>query len=536
MTRRASPWASSLSSGADPWQPLEMQHSGDLDLRAGLPISELADGGMVVGRVDGEEAILMRRGKDYFAVGASCTHYHGSLAKGLMVADTVRCPLHHACFSLRTGEALYAPALDPIACWRVEVTLDKVYVREKLNLPKRTIEVTEVAPSKIPTSIVIVGGGAAALAAADMLRRSGYSAPVIMVSADDVAPYDRPNLSKDFLAGTAPEEWMPLRSTQYYTDQKIELLLNQRVTAIDAARRVVTLNNGRQLAYGALLLATGADPIHLEIPQRAPARILYLRTMADSRAIIEAAESAKAAVVVGASFIGLEVAAALRARGIDVHVVGLEQVPLERVMGRAVGTFLRTVHESHGVTFHLGQSVSQVDGNRITLNDGTTWQADLVVLGVGVRPAVALAEQAGLKIDRGVSVNEFLESSAPGVFAAGDIARWPDPHSGDRIRVEHWVVAQRQGQAAARNMLGFRQPFTAVPFFWSQHYDVVINYVGHAESYDATTIEGTLESRDCEITYRRGDRTLAVATISRDLQSLQAERALERTAALENPR
>jgi apoptosis-inducing factor 3 len=511
-----------------------MEHSGDLDLKAGLPIAELAEGGIVTGRVDGEEAILIRRGRDYFAVGASCTHYHGSLAKGLVVGNTIRCPLHHACFSLRTGEALYAPALDPIACWRVEVMLGKVYVREKLDLPKRTAESTDAAPSKTPTSIVIVGGGAAALAAADMLRRSGYSGPVTMVSADDVAPYDRPNLSKDFLAGTAPEEWMPLRGTQYYSDQQIELLLNQRVTAIDAERRVVNLNDGRQLAYGALLLATGADPIHLEIPQKAPARILYLRTMADSRAIVAAAESAKAAVVVGASFIGLEVAAALRARGIDVHVVGLEQVPLERVMGRAVGTFLRTVHESHGVRFHLGQSVSQVDGNRITLNDGTTLQADLVVLGVGVRPALALAEQAGLKIDRGVSVNEFLESSAPGVFAAGDIARWPDPHSGDRIRVEHWVVAQRQGQAAARNMLGLGQPFAAVPFFWSQHYDVALNYVGHAETFDTTSIEGSLESRDCAIAYRRGDRTLAVATISRDLQSLEAERAFEQTAA-ENP-
>jgi NADPH-dependent 2,4-dienoyl-CoA reductase/sulfur reductase-like enzyme len=355
---------------------------------------------------------------------------------------------------------------------------------------------------------------------------------VTMVSADDAPPYDRPNLSKDFLAGTAPAEWMPLRSTQYYSDRQIELVLNQRVTAIDAVRRVVSLDNGRQLAYGALLLATGADPIRLEIPQTAAAHIFYLRTFADSRAILAAAESAKAAVIVGASFIGLEVAASLRARGIDVHVVGLEQVPLERVMGREVGTYLRGLHESHGVIFHLGQSLSHADGKQVTLNDGTTIQADFVVLGVGVRPAVALAEQAGLAMDRGISVDEYLETSEPGVFAAGDIARWPDPQSGDRIRVEHWVVAQRQGQAAARNMLGFRRPFAAVPFFWSQHYDVVINYVGHAEKYDTTTIEGTLESHDCAVSYRRGERTLAVATISRDLQSLQAEHAMETAGAI----
>jgi apoptosis-inducing factor 3 len=508
-----------------------MEHSGDIDLKAGIPIGELADGGIISGRVDGEDAILVRRGTHYYAVGALCTHYHAPLAKGLVVESTIRCPQHHACFSLRTGEALGAPALDPVARWRVEVIENKIFVREKVDPSKAALDTTMATPSKTPVSVVIVGGGAAALAAADMLRRSGYSGPLTMVSADDEPPYDRPNLSKDFLAGTAPEEWMPLRSTQYYIDRKIDVVLNRRVTAIDTARRVVTLDDDRHLGYGALLLATGADPIRLEIPFTGAAQIFYLRTFADTRAILAAAESAKAAVIVGAGFIGLEVAASLRGRGLDVHVVGLERVPLERVMGREVGTYLRGVHESHGVTFHLGQSVSHVDGKRVTLNDGTTLQADFLVCGVGVRPAIALAEQAGLTIDRGISVNEFLETSVPGIFAAGDIARWPDPHTGDRIRVEHWVVAQRQGQTAARNILGDRQPFAVVPFFWSQHYDVVINYVGHAERYDSTSIDGTLESHDCAVTYRRGERILAVATISRDLQSLQAERAME-TATL----
>jgi 3-phenylpropionate/trans-cinnamate dioxygenase ferredoxin reductase subunit len=520
--------------GSNPnYRSTSMERIGDLDFAVGIDIQEVADGAIIRGHVGGEKVLLVRRGGDYFAIGVECTHYHAQLANGLIVDDTIRCPMHHACFSLRTGEALCAPALDPVSTWRIERGLDKIIVREKLSPPKPSI----ASPSTVtPTSIVIVGAGAAGLAAADMLRREGYSGPLTMFSADDTPPYDRPNISKDFLMGTAPAEWMPLRDSQYYADRQIELMLNARVTAIDPVRRVVCLANGQQVTYGALLLATGADPVRLAIPATVDARILYLRTFADCRAIIAVAESAKAAVVVGASFIGLEVAASLRARGIEVHVVGLERIPLERVVGPDVGMLVRDLHESHGVTFHLENSVTRIDGKRVTLNDGTTLQSDFTVLGVGVKPAIALAEQAGLMVDRGITVNQYLETSAPGVFAAGDIARWPDPHSGDRIRVEHWVVAQRQGQVAARNILGSREPFAAVPFFWSQHYDVVINYVGHAEQFDSTVIDGSLKSRDCTVAYRRGERNLAVATISRDLQSLQAERAFETEFVRGRPR
>jgi NADPH-dependent 2,4-dienoyl-CoA reductase/sulfur reductase-like enzyme len=217
----------------------------------------------------------------------------------------------------------------------------------------------------------------------------------------------------------------------------------------------------------------------------------------------------------------------LRAREVEVHVVAPDKTPLERIMGAEVGAFIRKVHESHGVIFHLGQTVSRVEGNRAILSDGSAIGMDFIVLGVGVRPAIALGEQAGLATDRGVSVNEFLETSAPGIFAAGDIARWPDPHSGERIRVEHWVVAERQGQVAAKNILGQRVRYDAVPFFWSQHYDVAINYVGHAEKWDAIEIDGSLDAKDCAVTYKQGGRTLAVATIYRDLQSLHAELAME---------
>ena len=469
--------------------------------------------------------VVVRQGQDVFAVGAHCTHYHGALVDGIMVGDTVRCPLHHACFSLRSGEALRAPALDPIACWKVERQGDTIIVREKLPESKPA---AGVPPPHPPASIVVLGGGGAGLAAADMLRREGYDGPITMISGEDAPPSDRPNLSKDYLAGQARDDWIPLRSPEYFTEQRIELLLDARVSSIDVSGRALLLESGTRLPFGALLIATGADPVRLPIPGADDPHVHYLRSFADSRAIVDKVQSAGRAVVVGASFIGLEVSASIRTRGIAVDVVAPDQVPLERVMGQEVGRVIQALHEAHGVVFHLGLTVSRVDGRSVTLSDGSTLDADIVVMGVGVRPAIALAEKAGLALDRGIAVNEYLETSAPGIFAAGDVARWPDARSGERIRVEHWVVAERQGQVAARNMLGRRERFDAIPFFWSQHYDVTINYVGHAERWDAVRIDGTLDAHDCAVTYLLGDRTLAVATISRDRESLRAELAMER--------
>lgn len=494
------------------------------DLKNGLSLASIPDGGKLLGTVDGEEVLLVRRGTDLFAVGAYCTHYRGPLADGLVVNDEVRCPWHHACFSLRTGEALRAPALDAIQCWHVERQGDTVFVREKI---------APSSPGKIagkahPTSVVIVGGGAAGLAAADMLRRQGYGGPVTMISADADPPCDRPNLSKDFLAGTAQDDWIPLRSPEWYSERKIDLVLNSRVTSLDTKQKKVVAENGKSYEYGALLLATGADPIKLPVEGASPSQTFYLRSFVDSRAIIARATSSKQVVVIGASFIGLEVAASLRTRGVAVHVIAPEQVPMEKVLGARVGAFVRTLHEEHGVIFHLGQTVTHVDGSKVTLSGGQTIEADFIVLGVGVRPSLALAEQAGLTMDRGVVVDEYLQTSAPGVFAAGDIARWPDPHTAERIRVEHWVVAERQGQTAAKNILGARERFDQVPFFWSQHYDVPINYVGHAEKWDTIDVDGDVENKDCTVRYKRNGRTLAVVTIYRDLESLSAEAEMEK--------
>ena len=465
--------------------------------------------------------LIVRHGDEVLAVSARCSHYGAPLEDGLVVGESVRCPWHHACFSLRSGEALSAPALNSLDCFEVERTAIKVRVTGKGG------PTTARTPASPPSSIVIIGTGAAGSAAAETLRREGYAGTITLVGTDPEIPYDRPNLSKDYLAGSAPEEWIPLRSRDFYQEKRITLRTGTRVASIDVKARNVVLEGGEKLPFGALLLATGAQARRLPIPGADLPHVLTLRSLADSRALIERAKTAKRAVVIGAGFIGLEVAASLRTRGLDVNIVAPEARPLERILGTDLAEMIRSIHESHGTVFHLGKKPLAIDLAHVTLADGGLLAADLVVIGAGVTPETELAALAGLEIDRGVKVNQYLQTSDAGIYAAGDIARWPDPHTRSLIRVEHWAVAQRQGQTAARNMLGAAERFSAVPYFWSAHFDVTISYVGHAESWDRLAIEGDPMAHDCRVEYWQGTERLAVATVNRDRASLQAEAEME---------
>jgi len=374
--------------------------------------------------------------------------------------------------------------------------------------------------------VAIVGAGVAGNAAAEMLRRRGFAGTITMFGADPATPYDRPNLSKDYLAGTAEESWLPLHSASFYKRHDIELLTGTRVKAVNAAVKKVMLESGDAREFDRLLLATGADPIRLNVPGADQRHVFYLRTLADSEAIIAAATKGKRAVIVGASFIGLEAAASLKTRGLDVHVVAPEAMPLVKVFGDKLAAYIKSLHEQHGVKFSLQRSVSAIGAADVTLDNGMKLPADIVVIGIGVRPSLDLPKQMGLAIDNGVVVDEYLQSSVAGVFAAGDIASFPY-RTGGRIRVEHFVVAERQGQCAAENMLGARRKYDDVPFFWSAHFGKEIRYVGHASTVDDVAVGGDIQKEDAIVAYREKGRVVAFASLGRDLACLQAERAIE---------
>jgi NAD(P)H-nitrite reductase large subunit len=363
----------------------------------------------------------------------------------------------------------------------------------------------------------------------------GYQGSITLVGDEAPGPVDRPNLSKDYLAGNAPEEWLPLRPPKFYEKIGVELRIGDTAIGLDASRKMLALESGDTLSYDALLLATGAQAMRLAVDGAKQAHVFTLRTLADSRAIIAATSSARRAVVIGSSFIGLETAAALRTRGLEVDVVSRDRVPLRRILGEDLGRFVQQLHESHGVRFHLLASPRAIRREGVELEDGRTLAADLVVMGVGVRPRTGLAEKAGLRVADGIVVDAFLRTGAPGIWAAGDCARYPEPRLGKPVRIEHWVVAERQGQAVARDMVGLGAPFRDVPFFWSQHYDVTLAYVGHVDTWDSVELMGSLAERDAAVVYRHAGRALAVVTIGRDRQSLAIEAALERgdDAALE---
>ena len=502
------------------------------DLAAGIALSRLEDGAPLAGHVGEQAVLLVRRGDDVHALGAHCPHRGAALADGLVVGDTIRCPWHHASFALADGAA-QAPSLDALPCWHVERDGDTVRVgkRRTFDAPP-AVGAERTSNEGAPESIVIVGAGAAGEAAAETLRAHGYRGTLTLLSADETPPLDRTNLSKGYLAGGMDESKLALRERDFYADNDIDLRLGSRVVSIDREARELGLDGGGTLGYGKLLLATGASPVSLPVDGADDPRLHALRDLEDARAIVAALEAkgekaVRRAVVIGAGFIGLEVAAALRERDIDVTVVAPEEVPLGKVLGEKLGGFVQTLHEQHGVTFRLESKVDAIVEEGVRLEGGETLPAELIVAGIGVRPDVALAEAAGLEVDDGILVDEHLVTSDPDILAAGDVASWPDRH-GRRLRVEHWQVAQRHGQCAARNLLGAEERFGDVPFFWSKHYDTNIRYGGHAEDIARVETDGRVEDGDfAAVMVTDGGERLAMASVGRDRANLAFAAALE---------
>jgi len=491
---------------------------------------DLHDGEMKEISVDEVKILLARVGDNYHAVSATCPHYGGPLAEGTLCGTRVVCPWHHAAFNVVNGDMEDPPALDSLVSYALRIDGERIM----LSLPDEGEDRRMPAMSKRDTSaesrqFVIIGAGAAGYAAAQTLREEGFRGSVVMITREDRAPYDRPNLSKDYLQGHAEPEWMPLRGEEFFKEHDITLLLNREVSSVDARRRTITFESGETMDYDALLVATGGAPVRLNIPGSDLKNVCVLRSFADADSIIETAKHCRRAVVVGASFIGMEAAYSLRELGLEVTVIAPSQEPFETTLGAEVGALFRRVHESHGVRFKLGSIVYGFEGSHtveaVALDNGELIETDMVVVGVGVRPVTQFLDGVELDQAGGVVVDSRLRA-ADGLFAAGDITRFPDPRTGEYVRIEHWRTAQQQGRTAARNMLGRNISFDAVPFFWTRQFDIGLLYVGHAAGWDEIIYRGDVAAQDFLAFYVKDNRVLAVAGMNRDREMAAAEELL----------
>jgi NADPH-dependent 2,4-dienoyl-CoA reductase/sulfur reductase-like enzyme/nitrite reductase/ring-hydroxylating ferredoxin subunit len=499
--------------------------------------AELKDGEMMQVAAGATNILLARVDGKYHAVGATCPHYGAPLAEGALCGERIICPWHHACFNVTTGDLEEPPALDALPHYEVRVENENVIVRLPEDAPdRRTPPMTKPDTAADARLFVVLGGGAAGYAAAQTLREDGFKGRVLMVTREDRLPYDRPNLSKDYLQGHAEPEWMPLRPDEFFNEHGIEVLRGKEVTRVDAKAKTVSFKGGEQLAYDALLVATGGAPRTLQIAGSELQNVLTLRSFADSDAIIAAAEASKRAVVIGASFIGMEAAASLKARGLEVTVVAPDKTPFEKTLGGEIGALFQKIHEDNGVQFRLGAKVARFTGNgkveAVELEDGEKPEkidADLVVVGVGVKPATDFLVGVNLHKDGGVVVDEHLRA-ADGLYAAGDIAWFPSALTGERQRIEHWRTALQQGRIAARNMAGENIAYSSVPFFWTRQFDAGLLYVGHATSWDEIIFQGDVSAQAFLAFYVKDGRVLAVAGMNHEREMA----AIEGLIRLEN--
>jgi len=491
--------------------------------------SEFADGEMKQVTAAGKEILLARVSGTFHAVGAHCTHYGAPLVDGVLNGERLICPWHHACFDITTGDLQEPPAFDALPRYEVKIDSDQVIVCVPGDAPdRRTPQMTNRDP-KDERLFVIAGGGAAGYAAAQALREDGFAGRVVLITRESRLPYDRPNLSKEYLQGKAEPEWLPLRSDEFFSEHDIEVLRGREIQSIDAQKRTLEFADGETLLCDALLVATGGEPRKLPFQSETQRNVFLLRSYADADALLGAAERGKRAVVIGASFIGMEVASSLATRGCEVTVVAPNDLPFKKILGAEIGKLFQDVHEEQGVNFKLGAAVAGFTGSdsvsAVTLENGERIETDFVVVGVGVKPATAFLKGVALHTDGGVVVDEYLRA-ADGIYAAGDIAYFPSPLTGERQRIEHWRTAMQQGRIAAHNMCGKDVSYEGVPFFWTNQFDVGLVYVGHAAQWEEIVCQGSVSARDFLAFYLKGNHVLAVAGMNRDKEMAAIEELL----------
>ena len=487
---------------------------------AAARLSEIKCGEMKEVSVGETKVLLARVGDKCYAVGANCTHYGAPLIDGALVGDRIICPWHHACFDAKTGDLQEPPALDSLPSYAVRMVGDQIFVEfSEQTADRRTPEMAKPDPTSDTRVFVIIGGGASGYMAAQTLREDGFKGRIVMVTSEKRLPYDRPNLSKDYLQSHAEPEWMPLRSDEFFAEHGIEILFEKEVTAVDAEAKTIEFADGAGLGYDSLLVATGGIARKLDLPGSNLRNIFVLRTFDNADEIIEASTDVKRAVVIGASFIGMEAAFSMRERGISVTVVAPDKVPFEKTLGTEIGELFQHVHEKHGVKFRLGEHVKGFGGdasvNSILLESGDRIETDLVLVGVGVHPATGFLKGLNLHKDGGIIADKHL-CVGDDIYAAGDITHFPDARTGESVRIEHWRTALQQGRTAAHNMAGKPKAFTAVPFFWTTQFDATLNYVGHAKGWDEIIFQGDVQKQDFLAFYVKDYKVLAVAGMNRD--------------------
>jgi apoptosis-inducing factor 3 len=485
-------------------------------------LSDFPEGKMkAVSIGEDKEILIVNLNDELFALGAHCTHYGAFLEKGILNGDTIICPWHHACFNAKTGALKEPPALDSLPVFEVVIENERVIVRVPTELPSNKTPKMKKKDADVEENNVIIGGGAAGYAAAQAMREAGYRGKIIIITQENRTPYDRPNLSKDYLQGAARDEWMPLRPDDFYKDYGIEFMFNMKVEEIKIKVKKIVFEKGEDLSFNKLLIATGGIPKQLNIPGSNLKNIFYLRSFSSSDNIIEAAKNSKTAVIIGSSFIGMESAFSLRERDIAVTIVSPDSVPFEKSLGKEVGELLKKQHEESGVRFYLKSSVKNFEGKDIVeavvLESGEKIKTDFVVVGIGVSPATDFIKGIEKTSDGGIKVDKSLWT-AQDIYAAGDIAVFPYWFTEEDIRIEHWRTALQQGRIAGFNMAGKNVELDDVPFFWTQQAGLNIRYVGHANSWDEIIYQGEVSSKEFIAFYIKNKKVIAAAGNNKDTE------------------